>query len=167
MHLILGQCFQWCKTNMDIVFFIYGLAFVIVGVAILVQPKKDSNFKLADILWLLAAFGITHGANELLDMWAIIKGRNPLFDIIRSTVLVTSYLFLFEFGRRFFRICKQKYLERFTKWFGWWVTLIIGLSVLAADFMFADFWKSGTIWARYLLGFPGRIFNQRQFCFIL
>ncbi len=67
--------YQWFQNNLDIVFCVYGLAFIIMGVTVLVQPKKGSAFKIADILWLLAAFGIVHGINEILDMWVIIKGK--------------------------------------------------------------------------------------------
>lgn len=155
MHLILDLIYQWSQRNLDIVFFIYGLAFVIMGIAIWVQPKKDSAFKLANILWLLAGFGLTHGTNEFLDMWAIIKGRSPVLDIVRSFILIVSYLFLFEFGRRLIRICGQKYLEKITKLFGWRLTLVIGLAVFIFGFISTDFWKIGTIWGRYLLGFPG------------
>ncbi len=90
--------------HLDVIFFIYGLAFVVMGIAILLQPKKASEHKIANIFWLLALFGITHGVNELLDMWAIIKGRHPLMDNVRWFILVISYIFLFEFGRRFFRL---------------------------------------------------------------
>jgi uncharacterized membrane protein HdeD (DUF308 family) len=63
------------QNNLDAVFLIYGLAFIIMGTVILVQPRKKSHFEIANVLWLLALFGITHGANELMDMWAIIKGN--------------------------------------------------------------------------------------------
>lgn len=131
--------------NLDIVFFIYGLAFVVMGIAILVQPRKESEFKLARILWLLAGFGLVHGVNELLDMWAIIKGRNPTLDLIRWFHLVVSYFFLFEFGRRLFEIKKNK---------GWWIAPAIGFLVLISSLLSADFWKTGSIYARYFLGFP-------------
>jgi len=154
---------QWFKSNLDIIFFIYGLAFVGMGIAIWAQPKKGSSFKLASILWLLAGFGFIHGANEFLDMWAIIKGQNPIFDIIRSLALIISYLFLFEFSRRLFRICGQKYLEGLSRVFGWWMTLAITLVIFTLGFKSGDFWKTGTIWARYLLGFPGCIFLSISF----
>ena len=155
MYLTLDLIHQWSQSNLDIVFFIYGLAFVTMGIAIWVQPQKKSEFKLANILWLLAGFGLIHGTNEFLDMWGIIKGRSPVLDLVRGFTLLISYLFLFEFSRRLFRICEQKYLEKITKLFGWWLTLIIGLCVFIFGFMSADFWKIGAIWARYLLGFPG------------
>jgi len=39
------------------VFFIYGLAFFVIGLAIVIYPKKDSEFKLANNLLLIAGFG--------------------------------------------------------------------------------------------------------------
>lgn len=147
--------YRWFQSNLDIIFFIYGLAFVGMGIAIWVQPKKKSKFKVANILWLLAGFGLIHGTNEFLDMWAIIRGRSPALDIVRSFILVISYFFLFEFGRQLFCICEKNYLKKFTKLFGWWLTLIIGVTIFIFGFISTDFWKIVTIWARYLLGFPG------------
>lgn len=66
---------------MGIVFFIYGMAFFVMGISIMIQPKKGSAFSIADILWLLAGFGLVHGINEWLDMWAIIKGRSEFLDL--------------------------------------------------------------------------------------
>ncbi len=146
------------QNNLDIVFFIYGFAFVAMGIAILVQPRKDSGFRLADILWLLALFGGIHGLNEFLDMWAIIKGRHPMLDIIRWFVLVISYIFLFEFGRQLFCLTKPgspTYQKRIARLLSWWITPVIGIFIFAAGSMSADFWKTGSIWTRYLLGFPG------------
>lgn len=146
------------QNNLDIVFFIYGFAFVAMGIAILVQPRKESGFRLADILWLLALFGGIHGLNEFLDMWAIIKGRHPLLDMIRWFVLVISYIFLFEFGRKLFCLTKPgspPYQKRIAQLLSWWITPVIGIFIFTAGSMSADFWKTGSIWTRYLLAFPG------------
>ncbi|MFA5157139.1 MAG: ATP-binding protein [Candidatus Omnitrophota bacterium] len=156
MGLTLDLIAQWSQSNLDIIFFIYGLAFVGMGIAVFAQPKKGSKFKLAEILWLLAGFGLIHGVNEFLDMWAIIKGKNPVFDLVRSFILIISYLFLFEFSRRLFRICGQRYFEKTARAFGWWLTLIISFVILTLSFINSgDFWRMGTIFSRYLLGFPG------------
>lgn len=152
MHLIL----QWL-SNLDVVFFVYGLAFVTMGICIFVQPRKESKFKLASILWLLAGFGLLHGTNEFLDMWAIIKGENPALNTARSFFLIISFLFLFEFGRRISRIAGQRALGKVPKLFGWRLTLLIGLAIFIFGFMSSDFWKITTICARYFLGFPGGI----------
>lgn len=122
MQSILDPICQWLKSNMDIVYFIYGLVFVVMGVSIWLQPKKGSRFKLSSMLWLLAAFGIIHGISEFLDMRAMIVGSNFFFNIARNLFLITSFIFLFEFGRRLIRICKQKYAKGIMKLFMWWLT---------------------------------------------
>jgi signal transduction histidine kinase len=145
-------------NNLDIVFFVYGLAFVVMGVTILVRPRRASEFKISNILWLLGLFGLTHGSNELLDMWAIIKGRTLPLDYIRWVILVISYFFLFEFGRQLFHIAalKSRSCERgISRLLVWWITPLIGLYIFIAGFMSHDFWEMGSIWTRYLLGFPG------------
>lgn len=115
---------QFFKDNLDVVFFIYGLAFLVIGIVIFAQPREGSGFRLADILWILALFGITHGINEFLDMWAIIKGRHPILDLIRWFILFSSYCFLFEFGRQCFRLVKPEsplYQKKIAKFLVWWI----------------------------------------------
>ena len=148
------------SSNLDIVFFIYGFAFVTMGVCVLVQPKKESEFEIANILWILAAFGITHGLNELLDMWSIIKGRSDVLDLIRWFILVISYMALFEFGRRIFSLKIPEFShirQKISSNLKWWLLPVFGTLILVAGLMSSDFWKVGSIWTRYLLGLPGGI----------
>ncbi|RJR19244.1 MAG: hypothetical protein C4581_05095 [Nitrospiraceae bacterium] len=155
-------------NQIDVVFFIYGLAFIIMGLAILLQPKKDSEHKIADIFWLLALFGITHGVNELLDMWAIIRGRHDVLDAFRWLCLVISYLFLFEFGRRFFSLntaTAPAWQRKAAGLFGWWSLPIITLAIFAGAYISDDFWKTGSILARYSLGLPGGLMIGLGFLF--
>jgi two-component sensor histidine kinase len=151
---------QALVNNLDVVFFIYGLAFLIMGIAVLLQPKKDSEHKIADIFWLLAMFGITHGANELLDMWAIIRGRHDLLDAVRWLCLVISYLFLFEFGRRFFRLNMANahaWKRKIAGHFGWWLLPLVSLMIVVGAYLSHDFWEVGSTLTRYALGLPGGI----------
>src|SRR5208337_2451651 len=97
------------EHHLDVVFFVYGLSFVVMGGAVLVQLRKDSKYPLAGILWLLAAFGITHGISEFMDMWRIIKGKIPALELISPFCLIISFIFLFEFGRRLLRIAAMKH----------------------------------------------------------
>ena len=168
MELMMDLILQWFKNNLDIVFFFYGLAFFVMGISILVQPKKGSALKLADILWLLAGFGLVHGINEWLDMWAIIKYKSKIFDLVRLLCLITSFILLFEFGRRLLKESIHEGLHtwqrKIVRYLGWWIYLVIGIFIF---FIFAskyhDFSKTGTIWARYFLGFPGAIFTGLGF----
>ncbi|MEW6715716.1 MAG: sensor histidine kinase [Nitrospirota bacterium] len=149
---------EWSKNNLDIIFFIYGLGYLIMGITILVHPKKGSEFRIADSIWLLAAFGLTHGLNEHLDMWALIKGRSPALDMIRWIVLIISYIFLFEFGRHLIRMPSPKpsvWRKNAAKLMGWWLMPCIGFFILVKGFLSSDFWLVGSIWTRYLLGFIG------------
>lgn len=149
---------QFFEDNLDIVFFIYGLAYITIGVIIFAQPEKDSRFRLADILWILAFFGITHGTNEFFDMWAIIKGRHPIVDLIRLFVLIISYSLFFEFGRQCFRLLKPEsplYQRTIAKFLVWWIGPVIGFFILILGFISSDLWATGSILTRYLLCLPG------------
>lgn len=159
---------QTLTRNLDVVFFIYGLAFVIMGIAILVQPKKDSEHKIANIFWLLAMFGLTHGSNELLDMWAIIRGRHDMLDAVRWLFLVISYLFLFEFGRRFFRLNIANapgWQKKIAGHLRWWLPPVIAVAIFLVGKFSHDFWKVGSICARYFLGLPGGLMIGLGFFF--
>jgi diguanylate cyclase (GGDEF)-like protein/putative nucleotidyltransferase with HDIG domain len=152
---------SWFQNNMDLVFMLYGLAFFIMGVSILSQPKKGSSIKLAGIIWVLAYFALTHSVNEWLDGWAIIKGYSRLLDGIRFYILLISYLFLFEFGRRLFLLEKEKYslaLKKFSKCLSWWVSPALILCIYFLSAIFKESPHSEEIWTRYLLGLPSGIF---------
>lgn len=152
---------RYIQGNLDVVYFIYGTAFAVMGIAVLLQPKKNSGFPLADSLYLLGWFGVIHGANEFLDMWLLIKRpESAEFDLIRLLVLVISYIFLFEFGRRSLRAEKGACSPRLAKaarLMVWQIlpAIIILLTGLAA--VSSAFIKNAAILSRYLLGFPGAL----------
>ena len=136
---------------MVFVFFIYGLAFFVLGLAILIYPKKGSAFRLANHLWLIAGFGLTHGINEWLDMFIMIQtpGAPEVLKVLRMITLPISFLFLLRFGTRVIVESRRKYrlLEFFPLvLFGIWV----GIFVLSEQHFLM-----GDIWSRYLLCAPG------------
>lgn len=148
----------WSENNLDIIFFFSGFGFFIMGIAILVQPKKGSEFRIADFIWFLAAFGLTHGLNEHLDMWSLIRGRHPFLDFVRWYILVISYIFLFEFGRNLIRMISlgsSMLQKRAAKILGWWCTPLIAAFILYKSVFTYDFWMIASIWTRYLFGFIG------------
>jgi hypothetical protein len=158
---------QWVLHNMHVVFFVYGLSFLVMGIVIFSQPIKDRRYHLANISWLLAMFGITHGINEFLDMLTIIKGRNPIFDPARSGLLIFSFIFLFEFGRQLFIITTPKHelLRGLGTYLNRWISGVIGISILILSISSVHFWETCTILARYFLGFPASLLTG--FGFIL
>ncbi|MBI5846925.1 MAG: hypothetical protein HZB31_03100 [Nitrospirae bacterium] len=86
------------QNNIEIVYFLYGLSFVVMGILILAHPKKGSEFAFSGILWLLVAYAFTHAPADFIDMWVTSWGY-PL-HIPQAILTFVSYLFLFEFGRR-------------------------------------------------------------------
>ncbi len=87
---------QLLKSQLDYIFFVYGLAFVVLGVVCFTRQRSAQ-----DILpWqLMGLFGLTHGLNEWLDLLALTTGDSPLFSAVRLAVMAVSFAFLVEFGR--------------------------------------------------------------------
>jgi hypothetical protein len=59
------------QGQMDYIFFFYGLAFIGLGVVAYILSKEVHH----RLPWIwLALFGFTHGANEWLDLVALVWG---------------------------------------------------------------------------------------------
>lgn len=137
---------------MDIIFFIYGLAFILLGVVIFVLPKKHSEYRLAGFIGLLAGFGILHGLLEWADLWKILKGGSPFLSGLRVVLLIGSFLLLFEFARRLMRAALPEQGGAYRLLSGRLYAIVLpllGAGILAAD----DPLLGADIWTRYLLGF--------------
>ena len=142
---------------MALVFFIYGLAFFILGFAIMLYPKKKSEFILADYLYLIAGFGILHGINEWLDMFILISQSSDTYalEIIRAATLPVSFLFLIHFGSKTIPLVRKNCVlcGFFTPAF-----FIVWLLVFLSGPHNLLMWD---IWSRYLLCVPGAILTAR------
>lgn len=152
---------SWCQNNLDIIFFIYGLAFLVMGITILLQPKSNSRFEIASILWILAIFAIAHGLNEFLNMWGMVKSYSLNLDIIRWPSLIISYLFLFEFGSRLIRLAEKnssKLRRKTVEMLTGWIAPFVCLAIIATFISLESFWNVGSILIRYLFVFPAGLF---------
>lgn len=145
---------------MDIIFLIYGLSFLVLGLTIFVLPREDSRFSLVGSIWLLGVFGISHGCLEWMDLWTMkVCGANPFVDAAKPFVLLVSYFFLVEFGSRLVRDSLPATLRASAV--RWLLDARIHISllggILVAAYLSDNFLPSLVIWSRYLLGFPGSI----------
>src|SRR5512141_1834173 len=92
------------NLNRDIILFIYGLVFFILGFAIILQARQSSRLDLARSLRWLAAFGILHAFNEWGDLFIPIQANylSPVgvrvLYVIQLILLAASFACLFEFG---------------------------------------------------------------------
>ncbi len=84
------------------VFFIYGLAFFAMGLAIALESRRPSDLRLSRPLRYLAAFGLLHAVVEWIDMWLIGPGATgpsaPGLRILRLALFAASTAALAQFG---------------------------------------------------------------------
>jgi PAS domain S-box-containing protein len=149
---------SWFQAHLDVVFFVYGLAFISMGTAVAVYVRFKSSFRIAQPLIFLVFFGISHGINEWLMMFALLKGSTPILQAACFFTLAVSYLFLFEFGRRLNVLhiaAAPAWLKRLEQRNGAWLTVALLCAVLVIAFSSQNILLTGTVLARYCLGFPG------------
>jgi nitrate/nitrite-specific signal transduction histidine kinase len=84
------------------VFFIYGLAFFAMGLAIALESRRPTTLLLGRSLRYLATFGLLHGMVEWIDMWFVLpgfsQGAAPALRILRLVLFAASTLALAQFG---------------------------------------------------------------------
>ena len=144
---------------MMLVYFVYGLAFFSLGLAILLRYDRHSVHRIAQSLWFLAAFGFLHGLKEWLDLWCLLQ--QPVADLrgIAALLLLASFLLLFEFGRRIF-LESQRSLARaglVRRLLGAWLYVPMLLLFVALAVGSAQPWRDIAIVARYVPGFFGAL----------
>lgn len=90
--------------NIVAVFFFYGLAFFAMGLALALASRRTSEFRFAQAIRPLAAFGILHGIHEWIEMFqkiaTLTSGYTPTVpqEVARLAILVVSFLMLILFG---------------------------------------------------------------------
>lgn len=145
----MNSIYSWFQGNLDVVFFVYGLSFLVMGLVILVQSKDQSTFGLGGIIWLFAAYALMHAPADFLDMWGVIRGKNHAIYVIGQLLTLGSYCLLFEFGRRLLGLVKKTFPP--------WVLIIILGAVAVASILSADFWTTANITIGYFIRFPAGI----------
>lgn len=159
------------------IFFIYGLAFFSMGLAILLELSRATDERLRRALRPLAAFGLIHGSHEWfemfigLDLLPFQAGILPIWEALRVGVLAFSFLSLAAFGSLLFatdeRRLRVSYLVPLLMVLVWGS----GLLVINYGFEMQDLICCvADVWTRYALGIPagiiacaGLISQQRQF----
>lgn len=161
----------------SLVFFVYGLAFFSMGVAIVLEGGRALDARLRHALRPLAAFGLVHGGHEWFEMFQglnLLPGQAawPLaWEALRLALLAFSFLSLSAFGAsllsptdEFRRLSLVVPLIQVTLWG-------LGLFVLREQFSLAGgLWNVANVWTRYILAVPavlvasiGLVAQQRAF----
>jgi signal transduction histidine kinase len=147
--------------DITLVYFIYGLAFFSMGLAMLLESGRSPLLAEASVLLPLVVFGFVHGSHEWLEMflanrdWLVVQ--NPvLFGWLRIIILLISFIALLIFSLRMFhpevRIVGERRI--------YWVLGLAGYSLLIFSFT-AFAWLSHSDWlahidasVRYFLAVP-------------
>src|SRR5690606_41761293 len=87
------------EQNIVIVYFLYGLAFFSMGLAVWLESGRTSELRLARAMGPLAAFGFLHGLHEWAEMFELLGAVVPnapaiaqsaAFSVVRLARLVVS-----------------------------------------------------------------------------
>lgn len=146
--------------NLAVFNLIYGLAFFMMAIIILCQPKRKSEFKLADILWLLVVFCLAQATTRFLWLLAIVNNSSSLFRLIDAYLRIIAYFCLFEFGLRLLIMSIAKptpYYKNLSKLLSPWLALSICFIITLWIRLHPDNYNTYSIISRYFLSFPGSI----------
>jgi len=157
------------QLNLLAMYFLYGLSFYTMGVAIAFQYRNYSSFRMAHSLSMLAAFALLHGISE----WGLVFipvgvphfGDFPLWKLIAVQRLLqaVSYFFLFCFG---VKLVSDSHNKKFFWWailptilfLGWFGEFARFITLVGKDGLFEWLLQSES-WSRYLLALPAGIFT--------
>ena len=155
---------QFFETNETIVWFVYGLVFFTLGLAIALQSRSHSRLEMARYLGWLAAFGVTHGLHEWGGVFVPIQATYlpdaavSFLVLLQTFLLGLSFAFLLQFGvellRRRWPRLKVLPLVLFT---GWLLAFFVPGVVHTASV--SEQQALASIWARYLMGAPASILS--------
>ena len=148
--------------NREIILFVYGLGFFILGFAIFLQVQRSSRLELARSLRWLAAFGITHAFNEWGDLFIPIQAKYlpdymiRMLDVAQLFLLAISFAALFEFG---ISVLSPLNLARSIYWLpggllAAWIFIAFFI-VLPLEPDLQQWHRTANALARYLICFPG------------
>ncbi|MBE0429830.1 MAG: hypothetical protein IBX61_08155 [Thermoleophilia bacterium] len=153
-------------VNAPLLAFVYGLAYFSAGLAILLQRRGLSNFRLAHNLWLVGIFFISHGVAKWGDVFIPIQGLYlseswvaALFGM-QKLLWASSFALLLQFGIAMIAPALPLVpgVQTFVRWYGpFWSTAVIlwGILFLPEDV--------GSSWIRYLLTFPATVLTASAF----
>ncbi len=152
------------QMNLWLVYFIYGLAFFSMGLAMALEAGRSPSLAEAQILRPLAVFGLIHGLHEWLEIFIV---QAEFFGVevthswlwFRLALLAFSFISLVAYGVQAFSAHK---LPRATDiWVGSGL-LVLYLAVILLTGAFS--WQDPHAWvaradvlARYMLAIPGAL----------
>ncbi len=153
---------DFLDINFELVLFGSGLVYFLVGLAISLQSRRNSRLQLARSLLWLSIFGIAYGLHEwgllFIPIQALYMNHLgiSLLQLFQVMLLGTAFFALFAFG---IDLLQDKWPRlRLSPYFMAmiWMIWIVVLH-LRTDWEMGWLQQQATIWAKYLLAFPGAL----------
>lgn len=170
------------QDHLFLVYFFYGLSFLVLGVLLIAQNVQRSHSveseertrgaapgTLLENLWFLGMFAVLHGLNEWVDMslmsdaWVRLEG---VMELVSSLLYAMSTLCLFEFGISILTVGRPR-----IQWLRWLPVLAFvfwaGSMLVATVLQWTPPILEARGWLRYGLGLTGglltgfALFTQR------
>jgi signal transduction histidine kinase len=148
-------------VNHEIIYFIYGLTFFILGLAIALQSRHSSRLELARSLTWLAAFGFLHGFHEWGDLFIPLQavylapGLVRVLHYIHILLLAASFTCLYGFGLALLEPLRHRrvlHISFAVLLLGWVLLIVFPFRTWFPDF---DTWhNAANALARYFIGLP-------------
>jgi len=155
---------DFLEANKTIIILVHGQALFLMGALIALSSRRTARSRLGGAMWLLAAFGLSHGLSEWGEVYLSSLGRSlpgysfTLAMILEMVISAVSFAFLFQFGAELVVSSRRKSywllglpLIIFSTW--------VAMTSLAGIFSHQpqNWLTQGSIGAGYLLGLPGTI----------
>jgi signal transduction histidine kinase len=149
------------SVNRELIFFVYGLMFFVLGLAIALQSRHSSHLELAHSLNWLAAFGFLHGFHEWGDFFIPLQGQYLAASAVRVLhylhliLLVSSFACLYGFGLALLEPIKHR------RWLHLGFAILLVAWLVLSAFPFRVWFPSFDTWTsavdalgRYFIGLP-------------
>lgn len=165
------------RITIALIYFVYGLAFFSMGLAVTLEAGRGSDERLRWALRPLAGFALLHGIHEWVEMFELLRLLPLQFEIplfwssFRLGFLAFSFLSLAAFGAALLSPSEQ--MRRLALMVPLGMATVWGFGILIMRNRYTlstELWDMADVWTRYILAIPsalmasiGLVAQQRAF----
>lgn len=161
-------------SPINLIYFLYGLAFFSMGLLVMVEGGRSSDARLRRALRPLAAFGLVHAANEWIELYVLAAPLGqPIsgwLSGLRLAMLAFSFVSLAGFGSYLLATSPAVSRLILVVPLGLETVWVFGLFILRGKYPAPLIWDIADVWTRYSLAIPaallaaiGLVVQQRVF----
>jgi len=153
------------STRLPHIFFIYGLSFFTLGIAVALEIGRGEPSRFRRAIWPFALFGLIHGTHEWVEMFALVGqeayGFAPSirFEVFRLILLIGSFGLLLVFGGQMAGLDGNRPYIGLMAGGAMLLLYVFGLILLGQwlGWLSAAWLAAADVLARYSLAIPGAI----------